>query len=202
MTAATCALRRIPLALCLLFTTAVLFISAPDLSAQPLSITTASPLPAGVRGTPYSLTLAATGGTKPYTWSVLSGALPAGVSLNASSGVISGTPTVAGTASFTIRVASSGTTEVANKDFTLAIAAPLTITTSSLAAGNVTLAYLVQLNASGGTPPYNWSIASGQLPAGLALVGSTIAGTPLSEGISTFMVRVTDSSQLVQSAQA
>jgi hypothetical protein len=57
-----------------------------------LAITTAS-LPNAVVGTAYSTTLAASGGTTPYAWSILSGALPAGLSLNASTGVISGTPT-------------------------------------------------------------------------------------------------------------
>jgi hypothetical protein len=57
-----------------------------------LAITTAS-LPQAQVGVAYSTTLVATGGTTPYAWSILSGALPAGLSLNASTGVISGTPT-------------------------------------------------------------------------------------------------------------
>jgi hypothetical protein len=69
----------------------------------PLAITTSS-LPSGTVGTAYSQTLAATGGKAPRTWSLASGTLPAGLSLGASTGVISGTPTAAGTASFTVRV--------------------------------------------------------------------------------------------------
>src|SRR5262245_27949041 len=202
MTAGSRASRRLPLILCLLFSTAAIFISVPDLSAQPLTITTPSPMPAGVRGVPYSLTLAATGGVKPYTWSIPFGVLRAGLTLNASSGAISGTPTTAEPVGFTVRVASSGTTEVANKDFTLPIVVPLTITTTSMPSGTVTVNYNGPLNATGGLLPYSWSIASGQLPAGLTLSGSNIVGTPLSEGPSSFTVRVTDNSQPAQTAQA
>jgi hypothetical protein len=71
----------------------------------PLSITTAS-LPSITVGTPYSVTLSASGGVLPYTWSVSSGALPAGLSLSPA-GVISGTPTAQGTSSFTVAVTDS-----------------------------------------------------------------------------------------------
>ena len=72
-----------------------------------LTITTAS-LPNGRRNIPYSATLSATGGTSPYTWAIASGALPTGLSLNSATGGISGTPTVRGTASFSVRVTDSG----------------------------------------------------------------------------------------------
>jgi hypothetical protein len=64
---------------------------------------TTSSLPDGTTGTAYSQTLAATGGTSPYTWSLAAGTLPAGLALSAA-GVISGTPTEAGTSSFTVQV--------------------------------------------------------------------------------------------------
>ena len=69
----------------------------------PLAITTTS-LPAATGGAAYSATLAATGGITPYTWSVSSGSLPPGLTLNPSTGVISGTPDVAGTYDFTVTV--------------------------------------------------------------------------------------------------
>ncbi len=70
----------------------------------PLSITSTSPLPGATVGVSYSQTIVATGGTLPYTWSVVAGALPAGVTLNAQNGILSGSPTTAGTANFTLQV--------------------------------------------------------------------------------------------------
>jgi hypothetical protein len=77
-------------------------------SAQPadLAVTTTS-LPNGSLATAYSATLAATGGTTPYAWSVASGSLPPGLSLNAQTGAIAGTPTTAGTYAFTAAVTDS-----------------------------------------------------------------------------------------------
>src|SRR5205807_1747940 len=61
-------------------------------------------LPAGEQNVAYSTNLAASGGTQPYTWSITTGALPSGLSLNSGTGVISGTPTASGTSSFTVQV--------------------------------------------------------------------------------------------------
>ncbi len=61
-------------------------------------------LPAGSVNTPYSASLSATGGTSPYTWSVVSGSLPSGLNLGSTSGVISGIPTGAGSSTFTVQV--------------------------------------------------------------------------------------------------
>src|SRR5262249_23666180 len=69
----------------------------------PLTITTAT-LPAATAGVAYTATLAATGGTPPYTWSIASGALPPGLTLTAATGGIAGMPTTTGTGSFTIKV--------------------------------------------------------------------------------------------------
>jgi large repetitive protein len=68
-----------------------------------VSITTTSPLPAGSVGTLYSQTLTASGGVTPYTWTLVSGALPAGLSLT-TTGVLSGTPTSTGTLLFSVNV--------------------------------------------------------------------------------------------------
>lgn len=76
--------------------------------AQPLVITTPA-LSGGTVGTVYNATLAVAGGTGTKTWSISSGTLPTGLSLNASTGVISGTPTAPGSSTFTVRVQDSGT---------------------------------------------------------------------------------------------
>ena len=75
--------------------------------AAPLVMTTTS-MPTGTVSVAYSATLSATGGTTPYTWSIASGSLPGGLALNAASGAITGTPTNAGTFTFTARVSDAG----------------------------------------------------------------------------------------------
>ena len=164
-------------------------------AAQPPTVTTTS-LPGGTAGTAYSTTLQASGGTTPYSWSVSAGTLPAGLSLAASTGVISGTPTAAGTASFTVQVKDAAN-NTGTKALSIAVAAaaqPPTVTTTSLPGGTAGTAYSTTLQASGGTTPYSWSVSAGTLPAGLSLVASTgvISGTPSTAGTVSFTVQVTD----------
>jgi hypothetical protein len=77
-----------------------------SLRVDALTVTTTS-LPAATGGQPYSASLAAVNGVTPYSWSVSSGSLPPGLTLNSSTGQISGTPDVAGTYSFTVTVTDS-----------------------------------------------------------------------------------------------
>src|SRR5204862_497517 len=122
---------------------------------------------------------------------VASGSLPSGLSL--AGGTISGTPTTAGPSSFSVKVTDSASVS-ATAALTLTINAPaLGIRTSSLPAGTVGTAYSQALSASGGTPPYSWTLASGSLPSGLSLAGGTISGTPTTAGSSSSSVKVTDS---------
>jgi len=101
---------------------------------------TAVALPSGEVGVGYSATFEATGGTPPYTWTVTSGPVPAGVTL-ATSGVLSGTPTTAGTYNFTVQLSDSAS-GTATQTFTVTIApagtgtASATIQPTSLAFGN------------------------------------------------------------------
>src|SRR5581483_6197050 len=134
----------------------------------PLSVNTSPPPPAGFTGVAYSYTFSATGGTPPYTnWAIISGNLPNGLSLNPSTGAVSGTPTTAQTSSFTAQVMDSiGAT--AN--------APFSITIN-------------QVTPSGGTAdePHLWadphevdsSIAS---PAVTRYWGATSTGCPTNTG--------------------
>jgi len=169
---------------------------------KPLSITiystsltiVTSSLPAGSTGLPYSRMLSATGGLPPYSWSISSGSLPPGLALNSTTGEIAGTPTSTGTSfSFTARVTdaeyNSGT-----RDFSISIYDPLNIADSSLPYGVEGTSYGIMLSATGGLPPYSWSIAGGSLPVGLALKGSTgeLSGTPVQTGTYNFTVRATD----------
>ena len=112
---------------------------------SPLAITTSSPLSPGIAAVPYSQSLTAVGGTSPYVnWSVISGALPPGLTLSPTSGVISGTPSTPGPYSFTVQVQDSATPQqTASQTFSLAISpAPLTILTMTpLTPGTVGTAY-------------------------------------------------------------
>ena len=91
-------------------------------TAVPLPITTSS-LPDASIGVPYSATLQATGGTPPFSWKVVTGSLPAGLTLNKNSGTISGTPSsTATTSTFKVKVKdSSATAEKAKKTFTITV---------------------------------------------------------------------------------
>ena len=166
---------------------------------NPLSITSTS-LPSGVVGTAYSATLAATGGTTPYTWSLTAGTLPAGLSLNATTGAISGTPTATASATaLTLKLTdSSSPAQSMSVNLTLTIApVPLVISTSSLPSGVVGTAYSATLAATGGTTPYTWSLTAGTLPAGLSLNATTgaISGTPTATASATALTfKLTDSS--------
>lgn len=167
--------------------TFALTIAAP---IPPLSLDTTS-LPAGVAGSPYSARLAASGGNPPYTWAVTSGVLAAGLSLSAD-GNITGTPSAAGNYDFRIQVTDRDGRK-ADRDFRITIGAGLKITTTDLPGGSTGTAYRATLQASGGTAPYTWTIASGALPSGLSLDASgVISGTPTSAGNRTFTVQAAD----------
>ncbi|MFP5265689.1 MAG: putative Ig domain-containing protein, partial [Blastocatellia bacterium] len=133
----------------------------------PLSIVTAT-LPAGTVSSAYSQTMAASGGTAPYHWSVLagSGALPPGLSLS-DSGVLSGSPTTAGTYNFTIRVTDTGSGS-AQKAFSVVVGAAGTAydsqfvsqtVSTTLTPGQTFIANLVWLN----TGTQTWDGPSGAL---------------------------------------
>jgi Subtilase family/Fervidolysin N-terminal prodomain/Putative Ig domain len=163
----------------------------------PVAISTTSLL-GGTVGQSYSQTLAATGGTPPFSWTLDSGALPAGLTLNASTGAVTGTPTSSGTESFTVRVTDSLSqtdTQALSIEVAPSPPPPVTISTSSLPGGTVGQAYSEGLAASGGTPPFAWSLDAGALPAGLTLNPSTgaITGAPTTAGTEAFTARVSDS---------
>lgn len=133
------------------------------------SVTTAS-LPAGVVGTAYSATLAAAG-VAPFAWAVTSGTLPAGLVLSAET--ILGTPSAAATSTFTVQVTDAlGRTATQSLSIAVSIAldVPL-ITTATLPAGTVDVAYAAPISADG-APTMTWSIVSGTLPPGLSVLSS------------------------------
>ena len=163
-------------------------------------IVTTTSLPDGSGGVSYSATVAATGGVKPYSWSVIAGSLPTGLTLNPQTGAISGSPSSIETSSFTVRVADAqNPADTATKSLsikiTINVPAPLNITTTSLPNAKRNKAYSRTLQATGGVSPYAWSLASGSLPPGLTLNASTgvISGTPTTLGAWSFTARAQDS---------
>jgi putative Ig domain-containing protein len=149
----------------------------------------------GVAGDSYTQTLEASGGVAPYTWGIAAGSLPPGLSLSASTGLISGTATTAGIFTFTVSVTDSeGSEETASAVLSITIQSALEVTTAVLPAGMAGSGYNQIVQAADGIPPYTWSIASGNLPPGLALsAAGAITGTPTQVGTFNFTVEVEDS---------
>ncbi len=146
--------------------------------------------PTWVLGAPVSLQLEAAGGTTPHSWSVTSGSLPPGVSLNGST--ISGTPTAAGSWQVTVRV-TDATMATASRELTLTVVPPVSIASPP---GEVSLTadtqVMLTLLAEGGRTPFTWDLAAGALPPGLTLSGAAISGSPTSAGTWSAQLRVTD----------
>ncbi len=162
-------------------------------------IVTTSSLPGGTVSDAYSQTLAASGGTGPYTWSLTAGALPGGLTLS-SGGVISGTPTSTGAFNFTVKATDSLGTS-GSKALSITIT-QLTITTTSLPQATKGLPYSATLVATGGQGAYTWSISGGSLPPGLTLNSSSgvISGTPNTAGVYAFTAHVADSQSATATA--
>ncbi len=164
--------------------------TCPTIAMSPASLS------GGILSNAYSQTVTASGGSAPYTYALSSGTLPSGVTLNATSGVLSGTPNVSGTFNFTLG-ATDANGCVGTKTYAVVMTCPaFAITPTSLSSGTVGSAYSQTLAASGGASPYgSWTVTSGTLPTGLTLsAAGVISGTPTtSNGAgASFTVRTTD----------
>lgn len=163
--------------------------------SPPPSITSKS-LPDANGGTPYSAVLVAAGGVAPLTWTVTQGTLPPGLSLGGD-GVLSGTPTQGGLFKFSVRAADSSPSPLsASADLSInTVVLPLSIGTQSLPNAVLDAAYKQRVQASGGIPPYTWTISAGSLPS-WATLDATLAniyGIPGALSTSNFTVQVHDS---------
>lgn len=160
--------------------------------AEPLVIT--GHAPNGTIGTAYSFTYGAVGGTPPYTWQIVAGALPPGLTLNTGTGKISGTPTADGSYTWTLR-ASDGAGRVFDLDDGASVVYAMLTLSGTYAAGVLGSAYNSDLTINGGGGVFsNPRVTVGTLPSGLALsvVGNKLrlSGTPTAAETKSFTVAV------------
>ncbi len=159
--------------------------------AQGLSIVQSeSTLPVGQLNAAYSMQFTTAGGGTP-TWTVSSGSLPAGLTLNGSTGLLSGAPTATGDFSFQITASDGSLSDT--QTYSLSVVEPLRLT-GKAPAGEVGIPFRLAPQAAGGRPGYTYAV-DGTLPAGLTIDPATgaISGTPTTPGNSTATLKVTDS---------
>jgi hypothetical protein len=159
-------------------------------------------LAGGVKGTNYSANVTASGGTAPFSYAVSAGSLPAGLSLNANSGAITGTPTTSGTSNFTILATDYSTGTSApfsqSRSYSLTISNPALLLNSVLSESTqVGVSYYQTNSASGGSGSYSYSISGGSFPSGLTFSTTTgtigiVSGTPTQAGAFSYIIQVND----------
>ena len=169
--------------------------------ARRYSIATTS-LPSAALGASYSATLQTAGINSNTTWEITSGSLPAGLSLAPTTGVISGTPTAAGSSTFTVKASGNAKdftgTRIDSKQLTLNVAA--LAARFSRPAAEVGVQFDASLIGSGGQAPYTFS-ATG-LPAGLSVAtNGTISGRPGRAGTYNIAAQITDATGAVSTVQ-
>jgi hypothetical protein len=172
-------------------------------TTYPLNIVTTS-MPTGTVSDSYFFGgVYAAGGTPPYTYKLTQGSLPKGLKMKTTTGLITGTPKVAGTSSFTIQATDSGGSAPVSQALSITInpKVKLAVTTTSLKAASENKTYSETLASTGGTLPVSWSLTGGALPTGLTLGASgSITGDPTESGTFDFTVEATDSSSTVETA--
>ncbi len=161
--------------------------------SAPVQIVTTA-LPPALEGAFYAAQLQATDGVPPYAWSVVAGALPAGIELVGSDGTLGGASAAVGTHEVTVAVDDA---QGGHDERTLSLVvleSGLHIATGSpLPLGHEGEPYAVTLEALGGTAPYFWGVSGGTLPPGLTLTsGGVIQGTPGADGTFELDVKVFD----------
>jgi len=180
--------------------------SSRDNSEQHVSITIVPGVPKltlgpesttpGTTGTPYSLQMMASV-SDAKTWSISSGSLPPGLAIDAASGLISGTPTAAGTYDFTVYAKVNADTRSDTKSLQIVVRDPLRLSVGKpfvarRAVSEVGVPFDATISATGGFGTYVWSVPTGTVPPGLEFVDGAITGTPMAAGSYAFIASVTD----------
>jgi large repetitive protein len=155
-------------------------------------------LPDAIVGQPYEADLEASGGCIPYTFTLDSGYLPPGLTVDPnptySTGKIEGTPTASGWFDWYLEVTDICGSKPSQEVWTIYIHPPLVITTKTLPPAQIGRPYSARLAGDSGDPSVlQWSLGGGSLPAGLTLAqDGAITGTPTAAGTSTFVAKVHD----------
>ncbi|MBX7218660.1 MAG: putative Ig domain-containing protein [Blastocatellia bacterium] len=164
-----------------------------------ITVSPASPLPAGTVGTAYNQTFTASGGSGTFGFGVTAGTLPTGMTLSGT-GLLSGTPTVNGTFNFTVTATDTTPTVPAggcpgSQSYALTInCAGISVNPATLPGGTVGTAYNQTVTGSGGTSSYSFAMTGGTLPTGLSLsAAGVLSGTPTTTGSFSFTITTTDS---------
>jgi hypothetical protein len=164
-----------------------------------------SPVTVAVRGAAYTgATPVSSGGTAPYLYTISSGTLPTGLNVSSGTGIITGTPSVAGAqAGLVLTSTDSNAIAASSSAFTITVT-QTTLTYTPVTTGTVGVAYTgATPSVSGGTAPYVYTISAGTLPSGLSIASGTgiITGTPLSAGASSGLVlTVTDANGIADNS--
>ena len=160
--------------------------------STPLTLAPAALAPT-TRGTPFTQTETTGGGRGPATFAVTAGTLPAGLTLDPTTGVLSGTPTTNGPVNFGI-TATDADGRTATQSYSGVVVDPLAVSTTGIAPASRGVPYSAPIAATGGRGPATFAVSAGALPAGLALNPTTgvVSGTPTANGPFTFAVTATD----------
>ncbi|MBY0397202.1 MAG: Ig domain-containing protein, partial [Thermoleophilia bacterium] len=157
-------------------------------------------------GAPYSAQFSVSGGKAPYAWTLASGTLPPGLSLDVGTGLVAGTPTTIGSyPGIQIRVADASGRSALSSIFGISVSSSLSIAGTPSISATVGQPYSAQFTATGGAGAKVFSLATGQLPAGLTFDTATglISGVPTAKGFApSIAVRVRDETNSAATAQA
>jgi len=167
-----------------------LTVLVPTLSLSPETVQGAT------AGVTYTQTFVATGGVAPYQYTLSAGTLPAGLTLDTTTGQLAGTPTQAGSFDFSVTATDSttGTAATTVRAYTLAVSAPvIVVDPDTLPTALQSVEYTQALSARGGTAPYTFTLDAGTLPTGMTLSAEgALSGTPSATGSFEVTIRATD----------